>query len=49
MTELEALGMVYAVQKKIHYLFTTPFMFYIDHQALLYMINKPINQGKISR
>lgn len=41
-TEREALGMVYAVQKFRHYLLATPFMFYVDHQALMYLVNKPI-------
>lgn len=41
-TDREALGMVYAVQKFKHYLLATPFVFYVDHQALLYLVNKPI-------
>ena len=41
--------MVYVVQKFRHYLFATPFVFYVDYQALLYMINKPVIQGRISR
>ena len=41
--------MVYVVQKFHHYLLATPFVFYVDHQALLYMVNKPIIQGRISR
>ena len=45
----EALGMVYAVQKFRHYLLGTPFVFYVDHQALLYLVNKPIIQGRISQ
>ena len=44
----EALGMVYAVQKFRHYLLATPFIFYVDHQALLNLVNKPIIQGRIS-
>lgn len=46
-TEQEALKMVYVVQKFRHYLLATPI--YIDHQALLYLVNKPIIQGQISR
>ena len=49
MTEREELGMVYVVQKFRHYLLATPFVFYVNHQALLYMINKPVIQGRISR
>lgn len=48
-TEQEALGMVYAVQKFRHYLFATPFTFYVDHQALMYLVNKPIIQGRVSQ
>lgn len=48
-TEREALGMVYSVQKFRHYLLATPFTFYVDHQALMYLVNKPIIQGRISR
>lgn len=40
--------MVYAVQKFRHYLLATLFVFYVDHQALLYMVNKPVIQGRIS-
>lgn len=47
--EREALGMVYAVQKFRHYLLATPFTFYVDHQALMYLVNKPIIQGRVSR
>lgn len=48
-TEREALGMVYSIQKFRHYLLATPFTFYVDHQALMYLVNKPIIQGRISR
>ena len=41
--------MVYIVQKFRHYLLATPFVFYVDHQSLLYLVNKPIIQGRISR
>ena len=41
--------MVYVVQKFRHYLLATPFVFYVDHRALLYMINKPVIQGRINR
>ena len=34
MTEREALGMVFALQKYQHYLLANPFIFYTDHQAL---------------
>lgn len=41
--------MVYAVQKFRHHLLATPFTFYMDHQALMYLVNKPIIQGRVSR
>lgn len=49
LTEREALGMVYSIQKFRHYLLETPFTFYVDHQALMYLVNKPIIQGQVSR
>lgn len=48
-TKREALGMVYSVYKFWHYLLATPFIFYVDHQALMYLVNKLIIQGRISR
>lgn len=48
-TEQEVLGMVYTVQKFRHYLLATPVTFYVDHQALMYLVNKPIIQGWVSR
>ena len=46
-TEREALGMVFVLQKYRHYLLADPFIFYIDHQALKYLIIKPLHHGKI--
>ena len=40
--EREALGMVYAVQMFSHYFLAMPFTFYVDHHALMYLVNKPI-------
>ncbi|MCO5580946.1 hypothetical protein L7F22_034820 [Adiantum nelumboides] len=48
-TEREALGMVFAVQKFRHYLLGNFFVFYVDHQALLYLINKVVIQGLLFR
>ena len=48
-TEREALGMVYAVQKFRHYLLATPFTFFVDHRALIYLVNKLVIQGRVSR
>ena len=47
MKEREALGMVFALQKYRHYLLANPFIFYIDHQALKYLVNKPLHHGRI--
>ena len=41
--------MVYAVKKYIHYLLSNKFVFFTDHQALLYLVNKPCNTGRIVR
>ena len=48
--EREGLGMVYVVKKLWHYLLASKFVFFTDHQALLYLvINKPFNIGRIVR
>ena len=41
--------MIFAVKKYRHYLFAKKFVFFIDHQALLYLVNKPCNTCKIER
>ena len=46
-TEQEGLGMIYAVKRYRHYLLSNKFVFFIDHQALLYLVNKPYNTGRI--
>ena len=46
-TEREALGMVFALQKYRYYLLANPFIFYTDHQALKYLINKPLHHERI--
>ena len=38
MIEREALGMVFALQKYRHYLLDNPFIFYMDKQALKYLV-----------
>ena len=48
-TEREALGMVFALQKYQHYLLANPFIIYTDHQALKYLVNKPLHHGRICR
>ena len=47
--EHEALGMVFSLKKFRHYLLANPFTFYTDHQALKYLVNKPLHHGRICR
>ena len=46
--EREGLVMVYAVKKFRHYLLANQFIFFVDHQALLYLVNKPCAMGRIT-
>lgn len=39
-TEREGLSMVYAMKKFCHYLLENQFILFVDHQALLYLVNK---------
>jgi hypothetical protein len=48
-TEHEALAMIFSLQKFRHYLLANPFIFFTDHQALKYLVNKPVHQGKMCR
>ena len=48
-TKREALGIILAVQKFRHYLLDYSFVFYIDHDALKYLINKPNLSGHLAR
>jgi len=48
-TECETLGMIFAVKKFRHYLLGYPFTFYVDHDALKYLINKPDLSGRLAR
>ena len=48
-TEKEALAMVYAVNKFCHYLLGNRFIFYVDHLALQYLVNKPQVSGRLAR
>ena len=41
--------MVFTLQKYRHYLLANLFIFYTDHQALKYLINKPLHHGRICR
>ncbi|MCO5583449.1 hypothetical protein L7F22_037360 [Adiantum nelumboides] len=48
-TEREALEMVFSATKFRHYLLGKLFHFYVDHQALLYLNNKVVIQGRLIR
>ena len=48
-TEREGLAMVFSCKKFRHYLLANHFKLYIDHQALLYLVNKPCTTDKITR
>jgi hypothetical protein len=39
--EIEALTMVYALHKFRHYMLNNMFTFYVEHMALVYLVNKP--------
>jgi len=41
--------MVHALHKFKHYLLDNQFVFYVDHMALLYLVNKPQVSGIIVR
>ncbi len=45
--EREAMAMVYALHKFKHYLLGNKFVFYVDHMALVYMVNKSQVSSKI--
>jgi hypothetical protein len=48
-TKIEALAMVFSLHKFGHYLLGNKFVFYVDHMALVYLVNKPQLLGKIAR
>jgi hypothetical protein len=39
--EKEVLAMAYALQKFRHHMLSNTFTFYVDHMALVYLVNKP--------
>jgi hypothetical protein len=47
--EREALAMVFALHKFRHYLLSSKFVFYANHMALVYLVNKPQVSGRIVR
>jgi hypothetical protein len=46
-TKQEARSMIIALQTFRHYLLEKPFIFFTNHQALKYLVNKQVHQGKI--
>ena len=48
-TKWEGLGMIFSLQKSYHYLLSNPFIFYIDHQALKYLVNQLLHHVTIYR
>jgi hypothetical protein len=48
-THKETLVMVFVLQKVKHYLLGNKFVFYVDHMALVYSVNKPQVSGIIAR
>ncbi len=45
--EKKDLAMIYAIEKFHHYFLGNGFMFLVDHQALIYLVNKPIVTKRI--
>ena len=41
--------MIYSVGKFRHYLLANHMVFYVDYQALLYLVNRPVVSGRITR
>ena len=41
--------MIYVVKKFRYYLLANKFIFFVDHQALLYLVNKPCATNRIVR
>jgi len=48
-TKRDVLTMVFALHKFKHYLLGNKFVFYVDHMALVYLVNKPQVSGRIIR
>jgi hypothetical protein len=47
--EREALVMVYVLHKFRHYLLGNRFTFYVNHMALVYLVNKPHVSNRLAR
>ena len=48
-TERECLAMVFSVKKFRHYLICNPVVFFVDHMAIKYLVNKPELSGRLAR
>ena len=48
-TEREALGMIYNINKFMHYLLGKKFTFHVDHATLLYLVSKQTLTEKLAR
>lgn len=48
-TEREALAMIDFLHKFRHYLLANHFIIYVDHGALLHLVNRPVVSGRIAR
>jgi hypothetical protein len=48
-TKREALAMIYSVGKFRHYVLANHFVFYVDHQLLIYLVKRPVISRYIAR
>jgi len=48
-TKRKVLIMVFSLHKFRHYLLGNKFVFYVDHMALVYLVNKPQVSGRLTK
>ena len=48
-TERECLAMVFSVKKFRHFLMCNPVVFFVDHMAIKFLVNKPELSGRLAR
>jgi hypothetical protein len=48
-THTKVLAMFFSLHKFRHYLMGNKFVFYVDHMALVYLVNKPLVSGRIAK